>query len=125
MSTNLDVNGLPISGGGLGNYATIMDSNGVGTNISQSAYDSIMSNGGFEGTGFSAKPMEDTSNSMFGISNDIFDLGLGLGQLGLGYMAYKDNKELNKAKIAGMNQNLENAKTESAATAAYRKSYGA
>lgn len=67
----------------------------------------------------------DIGNTTLGIDNDIFGIGLGAAQLGLGYLNYKENSEMNDAKKAAMAQNLESAKTEAAATAAYRKSYGA
>lgn len=113
------------AGDGLGNFATIFDSNNNATNISKSAYDSMMDSGGFDSTGFTVGQPGTAGNSIFGMDTGVLDLGLGIGQLGLGYLAYKDNKRMNDAKLEGMQQNLDNAKTEAAATANYRKSYGA
>lgn len=86
----------------------------AGTN-STIAGDAAKNNSWFSGDG---------DGSLFGISGDVLDFGIGLGQLGLGYLGYKDNHAESKMRIAGMQENLKNAQTEAAATKNYRASYG-
>ena len=66
-----------------------------------------------------------TPGSTFGLSNDLWG-GMGTAaQLGLGFLNYKDAHAMNKKNMAGMDQNLKNAKAEADATAKYRAAYGA
>lgn len=66
-----------------------------------------------------------TAGSTFGINNEVLGGVADVASLGLGYLNYRDAHKMNKANLAGMEQNLANAKTEAKATADYRAGYGA
>lgn len=131
MGNTLPSISLPQSGDGLGNFGTIYDSFGNPVNVNETAFNlakegqkNISTQNAFSLDSMSNKAAAD-ANKTFGIDNNIFNLGLGAAQLGLGYMQYKDNHAMNEKTMEGMDQNLANAKTEAAATQAYRAAYKA
>ena len=63
------------------------------------------------------------TGSLFGGYGDVLGTGMDIAKLGLGFLNYKDAHAMNKANLAGMDQNLKNAATEAQATADYRAAY--
>lgn len=59
-----------------------------------------------------------------GFNTDTLGLATQVGNLGLGYLSYKDSHAMNKQNLAGAKFNLDEAKNESAINASYRASYG-
>lgn len=111
--------------GGLGTFAALTDATGAVTGISEDAFNAIQGSGGVGamGEGFKLDKIgqpDASSGINFGIGDAI-----GVGQLGLGYLNYKDTKRYNDKVIQTMDQGVQLAQTEADATAAYRKSYGA
>lgn len=118
------ISGLPVANpnaGGLGNYASISDGQGGLMGIDKGAYDSMDAAGN---TGM-ANIVGAGGDSTFGISNDIWGAAGNVANIGLGILNYKDAHAMNKATLAGKAQDLEAARTEAAATEAYRAAYGA
>ena len=74
--------------------------------------------GSFSGT----NPFGETG---LGMNTKTLSAVTGLGQLGLGYLNYKDSHAMNKQNLKGAKFNLAQARNEADNTAAYRKSYGA
>jgi hypothetical protein len=74
--------------------------------------------GSFFGSGAKATDTKTPAGGGFGNA-------IGLGQLVLGALEYKDRKKMNNATLDGMRFNLAQGKKEAAVDDAYRKSYGA
>ena len=78
----------------------------------------------FDKDGVNTLNVPDTDSSGFGLNTDTLGKVAAVGQLGLGYLNYKDSHAMNKQNLAGAKFNLAEAKNESRINAAYRKSYG-
>ena len=124
----------PISSNGLGNYATIIDTNGVATGVDQGAYDalygtqdtgySMVKNDINGGLGTSGVPTESNSKA-FGN----YAAGVGaIGGLGLGVLSYMDNSKTADAqrKLLGQQyaSNATTMKNSAADRIAAMKAFG-
>ena len=125
---------LPTIGSGLGDYGYITDSYGQKTGVNQTAYDAAMQGQKDIAKGLNVPATGSTlgvPNDLLGTSGGVLGTGvstgdlIGLGQLYMGYQGMEEQKRMNDKTIEATDVNIANAKTEAAATDAYRKAYGA
>ena len=123
------------SGNGLANsssnaFGTLTDSNGNVMYLDQASSNAIQESGGLfgnkDGLTFKATNPADASG---GFSMDGLKAGTGAAldivNAGLALKGYSDKKKLMNKQMEAMDLNIQNAKTEAAATKNYRKAYGA
>lgn len=130
QSANVATSGVGSSSinGGLGNYGTITDANGITTGINQGAYDALygtkdtgytMSKNDLSGgLGASGTPVESNSKAFGNYASG----GAALGQMGLGVMSYLDQSKTADANRKLLGQQYDSNATIMANSAADRES---
>ena len=90
----------------------------------QTGTDNALTSGALGDDSFGLGSIYSSENGILGTGVGIGDV-VGLGNLYLGYQNMKNTEKFNAKQMEAMDQNLKDAKTESAATQAYRAAYGA